>query len=176
MNRKAWYNNIERYLLLVLLCLVTIILFVNIVTRYIFNYSFSWAEQAARYMIVWASYVGIAWAGSLDVHMKVTALSLTMKKHPERFDYILLIGDLITVVYALYMAYQIGIVTNTIRLQGQILVSIPWIPKWSQYLAGVLGMAGLAVRIIQRRVIWLRSRKTQKSNLYAGGKGEVPCQ
>lgn len=171
-NKKAWYNNIERYLLLVLMLVTTTILFVNIIFRYCFSYSFSWAEQAARYLIVWASFVGISWAGSLDVHMKVTALSLVLKKHPERFEYVMVIGDIITVVFAVFMAYQIGLVTNTIRMQGQYLVTIPWVPKWTQYLAGCVGMLGLAVRIVQRRTVWFIKRREMKTENAVGREDE----
>lgn len=36
--------------------------------------------------------------------------------------------------------------------QGQVLSALPLVPKWIMYLAGVLGMAGMSIRIIQRRV------------------------
>ena len=39
-----------------------------------------------------------------------------------------------------------------IRNQGQVLSALPFVPKWIMYLAGVLGMAGMSIRIIQRRV------------------------
>ena len=41
---------------------------------------------------------------------------------------------------------------NLIRNQGQVLSALPFVPKWIMYLAGVLGMAGMSIRIIQRRV------------------------
>lgn len=171
-NKKAWYNNIERYFLVVSLLVTTIILFANIIGRFIFNYSFPWAEQAARYIIVWASFVGISWAGCLDVHMKVTAVSMIFKKHPERFDYVQMVGDIITFAYAVYLAYQIGIVTATIYEQGQYLVSMPFIPKWTQYLAGAVGFAGYAIRVLQRRTLWIIAKMAARKNGQPSG-GEV---
>lgn len=93
--------------------------------------------------------------------MRVTAVSLLTKKHPEIFEVILLIGDFITLIYTLYLTYRIYLFMLMVKNQGQILSALPWIPKWVMYLAGVLGMAGLAIRIIQRRTIWFLQRKNQ---------------
>ena len=40
--------------------------------------------------------------------------------------------------------------------------ALPLVPKWSMYLAGVLGMAGMSIRIIQRRVGEFRSAGKDK--------------
>ena len=53
----------------------------------------------------------------------------------------------------IYMSYEIFQLMNLIRNQGA--GSFPPCPcslKWIMYLAGVLGMAGMSIRIIQRRV------------------------
>jgi len=161
MNENAFYNNIERYFIITLFICMTIITATTVVTRFCFNYTLSWAEQLSRFLLVWISFAGISWAGKIDVHMRVTAVSLLTKKHPEIFEVILLIGDFITLIYTLYLTYRIYLFMLMVKNQGQILSALPWIPKWVMYLAGVLGMAGLAIRIIQRRTIWFLQRKNQ---------------
>lgn len=39
---------------------MTVVVCVNIVARYFFNYSFSWSEEVARYMLVWMTMIGAA--------------------------------------------------------------------------------------------------------------------
>jgi TRAP-type transport system small permease protein len=41
---------------------MTIVVCLNIVSRYFFGYSFSWSEEVARYMMVWATMIGAAMA------------------------------------------------------------------------------------------------------------------
>ena len=83
--------------------------------------------------------------------MRVTALSLAFKKDPKIFEAVYLAGDVIAVGYGIYMSYEIFRLMNLIRNQGQVLSALPFVPKWIMYLAGVLGMAGMSIRIIQRR-------------------------
>ncbi len=161
MNEKAFYNNIERYFIIILFMGMTVITATTVLTRFCFNYTLSWAEQLSRFLLVWISFAGISWAGKIDVHMRVTAVSLLTKKHPWFFKVILLIGDFISVIYSLYLTYRIYLFMLMVKKQGQILSSLPWIPKWVMYLAGVLGMTGLAIRIIQRRTIWFLEKKNR---------------
>jgi TRAP-type transport system small permease protein len=46
----------------VLLVCMTAVVCLNIVSRYFFGYSFSWSEEAARYMMVWMTMIGAAMA------------------------------------------------------------------------------------------------------------------
>lgn len=56
------------------------------------------------------------------------------------------------VIYGFYLSWQIFGVMMLVKNQGQVLSALPLVPKWIMYLAGVLGMAGMSIRIIQRRV------------------------
>ena len=88
----------------------------------------------------------------INAHMRVTALSLMFKKNPKIFEIIYLLGDIVAVIYGFYLSWQIFGVMMLVKNQGQVLSALPLVPKWIMYLAGVLGMAGMSIRIIQRRV------------------------
>ncbi len=83
--------------------------------------------------------------------MRVTALSLAFKKNPKIFEAVYFLGDVVAAAYGIYMSCEIFKVMNLVRTQGQVLSALPAVPKWVMYLAGVLGMAGMSIRIIQRR-------------------------
>ena len=51
-------KKIEYWLLGGSLLLMALILFTNVVLRKVFNSSFSWAEEAARYLTVWITFLG----------------------------------------------------------------------------------------------------------------------
>ena len=131
---------------------MTVIIALNVVTRFVFNFTLSWGEQLARLLLVWTSFAGISWAGMINAHMRVTALSLAFKKNPKIFEIIYLLGDIVAVIYGFYLSWQIFGVMMLVKNQGQVLSALPLVPKWIMYLAGVLGMAGMSIRIIQRRV------------------------
>lgn len=153
-NRKKvpFYNQIEKYMIVSMFLVMTVIIALNVVTRFVFNFTLSWGEQLARLLLVWTSFAGISWAGMINVHMRVTALSLAFKKNPKIFEIIYLLGDIVAVIYGFYLSWQIFGVMILVKNQGQVLSALPLVPKWIMYLAGVLGMAGMSIRIIQRRV------------------------
>ena len=153
-NRKKvpFYNQIEKYMIVSMFLVMTVIIALNVVTRFVFNFTLSWGEQLARLLLVWTSFAGISWAGMINAHMRVTALSLAFKKNPKIFEIIYLLGDIVAVIYGFYLSWQIFGVRILVKNQGQVLSALPLVPKWIMYLAGVLGMAGMSIRIIQRRV------------------------
>lgn len=153
-NRKKvpFYNQIEKYMIVSMFLVMTVIIALNVVTRFVFNFTLSWGEQLARLLLVWTSFAGISWAGMINAHMRVPALSLAFKKNPKIFEIIYLLGDIVAVIYGFYLSWQIFGVMILVKNQGQVLSALPLVPKWIMYLAGVLGMAGMSIRIIQRRV------------------------
>ena len=157
-QREPFYNKIEKAIIITLMIVMLVLLSVTILTRFCFSYTSSWTEQMVRLLLVWISFAGISWAGMLDVHMKVTAISLLTKKNPKIFEYILMVGDAVAVVYCFYLAYRIGVTMGVTIEQYQVFTAMPWCPKWVMYLAGVLGMAGCGLRIIQRRGNYFRAK------------------
>lgn len=158
-NRKKvpFYNQIEKYMIVSMFLVMTVIIALNVVTRFVFNFTLSWGEQLARLLLVWTSFAGISWAGMINAHMRVTALSLAFKKNPRIFEVVYFLGDIVAVIYGFYLSWQIFGVMMLVKNQGQVLSALPLVPKWIMYLAGVLGMAGMSIRIIQRRVAEFRS-------------------
>ena len=51
-------NKIEDVFCAVSLLLTTLILFVNVVLRYVFSASTSWAEEMIRYLMIWITFIG----------------------------------------------------------------------------------------------------------------------
>ena len=161
-KKVPFYNQIEKYLIVSMFLVMTVIIALNVVTRFIFNFTLSWGEQLARLLLVWTSFAGISWAGMINAHMRVTALALALKKNPKIFEMVYLFADIVEVIYGFYLSWQIFGLMMLVKTQGQVLSALPLVPKWSMYLAGVLGMAGMSIRIIQRRVGEFRSAGKDK--------------
>ena len=50
---------LEEIILVVLLICMTLILGLQIVSRYVFRNSLSWSEELVRYMFVWSTFIGV---------------------------------------------------------------------------------------------------------------------
>ena len=54
-------DNIELYICVFLMSFMTLLVFVQVVMRYVFNNSLSWSEELARYTFIWLIYIGISY-------------------------------------------------------------------------------------------------------------------
>lgn len=70
-------------------------------------------------------------------------------------------GDIICVIFGLFLSYKIFAVMRNTMLTNQTFPAIPWLPTWVLYLAGVLGTLGFSVRIIEREVRSIRGSKKE---------------
>ncbi|MCX7139897.1 MAG: TRAP transporter small permease [Proteobacteria bacterium] len=48
----------NRWALCILLAVMATLVFINVVSRYVFNHSFSWVEELTRYMMIWLCFIG----------------------------------------------------------------------------------------------------------------------
>lgn len=57
MLKKCW-DHFEETILVYSYLLVVPLLFVQVVSRYVFNHSLSWSEELARYIFIWQVWLG----------------------------------------------------------------------------------------------------------------------
>jgi TRAP-type C4-dicarboxylate transport system permease small subunit len=163
-KKIPWYDKIEKSVIIVLFtCMVAIIGF-TVFSRYIFGYTPSWAEQASRIMFIWISFAGVSWAGATGAHLRVTAVTMFAGEKVSKI--FLLIGDLITMGFGLFIAYKMLFIIQTVVEKGQTFASMQWLPAWILYVPAVAGMIGLPARIIQTRY---RAYKQAKNEAVEGG-------
>ncbi len=61
------------------LSLMLVIIFTQVITRYLFGYSFDWSEEVARFLFVWTVFLGSALIIGDKGHMAVQLLSDKLK-------------------------------------------------------------------------------------------------
>jgi len=69
-------STFERTVSYVLVVLLTLILFTQIINRYIFSTSFVWLEEIARISFVWLIYFSVASAARENAHIRVGIVDL----------------------------------------------------------------------------------------------------
>ncbi len=67
-----FFDNIESYICRSLLIFFVVLLFAQILSRELFDYSFSWSEELATYSFVWFVFFGASYAAKLGAHNRVT--------------------------------------------------------------------------------------------------------
>jgi TRAP-type transport system small permease protein len=63
-----------RWVVILMMALMTVVVFSQVMARYFFNFSLSWTEEIARFAFVWLSFMGAAILVRRDEHIRVTML------------------------------------------------------------------------------------------------------
>jgi TRAP-type C4-dicarboxylate transport system permease small subunit len=64
----------NRWLLVGLLAVMAALVIANVFSRYAFGHSFSWVEEATRYMMIWATFLGAGPALRVGGHIAIDSL------------------------------------------------------------------------------------------------------
>ena len=145
-------DNIESYICRTLLALFVVLLFAQILSRELFNYSFSWSEELATYMFVWFVFFGASYAAKLYAHNRVT---FQFNKLPKRVaDVIEGIADLFWIafnVYFVYLSFNFVFFKMNLFWKSQTL----GIPMKYIYLILPIAFTLMTIRIIQANYLKL---------------------
>lgn len=94
-------DNIEVVLCVILMSAMTLIIFVQVVFRYVFNNSLSWSEELARYVFIWLIYIGISYGCKLRKHIKIDAALYLFPKKARPL--VVMLGDVLFIGFAVYI-------------------------------------------------------------------------
>jgi len=68
-----------KYAIIIMVPLMTGIIFVQVILRYVFHSPFSWAEELARYLLIWITCLGSAYAIRDGMHISISYLQSKLK-------------------------------------------------------------------------------------------------
>ena len=92
------YNYIEEILIVFMFVVMVAVIFLQVVSRYIFNNSISWSEALGRYLFVWVSWLGVSIGAREGEHIKITMLVERMPK--MKAEIVNIISELIVIIIA----------------------------------------------------------------------------
>ncbi len=91
-------DRLEEGLLALLLAVMVSITFVQVIARYIFNYSFVWALEVTTVLFAWLIFIGMSYGVRVGAHIGVDALVKSLRPGTARV--VAMIAALLCIVYA----------------------------------------------------------------------------
>lgn len=137
------YDYIEEIILIIMLSITVIIIFYQIVMRYIFNNSPTWTEELARYLFIWGSWVGVSIGAKYGKHIEITMLTDKLSKKGNALCRIL--SNAIVIVICLLITQQGTVLTEKMFNIGASSAAMQ-IPMGFVYLAIPVGCGLMALR------------------------------
>jgi len=125
---------------------MTLITFVQVVARYVFNYSFVWALELVTFLFAWLIFLGISYGVRVGSHIGIDALVKTLPPAAARAAGI--VAALLCMVYAAIVFYGGWVYVAKIAEVGIMAQDIP-IPQWVPRLVLPLGFGLLFLRFAQ---------------------------
>jgi len=90
-------DNFEEYFCVASLAVMTLLVFVQVIMRYVFSNSLSWSEEVARYIFLWLSWVGASYAVRERAHFRVEIVINRIKGVPHwALEYVVLVSWFLT--------------------------------------------------------------------------------
>jgi TRAP-type C4-dicarboxylate transport system permease small subunit len=150
MNTKGFFlktlDKFESYICQFLLSFFIILLFVQIISREMFDVNISWSEELARFSFVWFVFFGASYAARLAAHNRVTFQFRWLSKKVQ--NYIEAFADAIWIVFNIVIIYKSIFLIRSMLQFPYISPTLGWSMAYI-YLIFPLSFTAMTIRIIQ---------------------------
>lgn len=155
MKILKWVDkNLEEFIMCVLLVVLTCIMMLQVILRYVFKSPLAWAEEACRYCFIYSIMLATAYCTRRGTMLRVdVVINLFPKKAALVLD---MFAQTLAIAFCIIMlrpawnvmqsAYQLGNVSSALEL-----------PMWILYSSAPIGFALGIIRGIQVLVLSIRN-------------------
>ena len=153
---KTFLNNVELYISACLFIALTVLLFTNVVGRYVLGHSFAWVEEVATIAFVWMIWFAISAAVTKRKHLRIDFIlelvPFTVKK------VMLIISNVIFAGFDIFLLVQMVQIINRL---GNSQTTLLRLPQQAVYAIIPIGLVLSVVRIVQDTIKLLHENKKE---------------
>jgi C4-dicarboxylate transporter DctQ subunit len=128
--RLGWLARLEEAFIGFLLAAMTLVAFAQVIARYVFNYSFTWALELTTTLFAWMIFLGIPYGVRVGSHIGVDALVKSLGPRAARA--VGAVAAALCIVYTvilLYGSWEYVDKMYTVDIEMQDLPIAQWIPR-----------------------------------------------
>ncbi len=144
---------LEEVLLTLMLIVISVVMIAQVISRYVFNASFSWSDELARYMLVWSCFLSVSYCVKRRISIKIEQLQNALPK--KAIPWMRLVRHTIVFIFCVIMIpYAWTYLQQTIA-SGATSAAMQIPMSWIQS-APLVGFILLTIRVAQA---WIREFK-----------------
>lgn len=164
MKVLRWLDeHFEEYIFAVLLVIISCVMMLQIVMRYVFNSSLPWPEELTRYCFVWSGFLGIGYSIKKGLMLKIDVIfALFPKKVQKALD---MLSQVVVLIFFAYMFVMSIDVFKKVVASGQTSPALS-LPMSYVYASLLVGFAMASLRSVQSIILTLRKLSAKQT---AGG-------
>lgn len=153
---KKFFDNLEYYLSMTFLGLMTLLCFVQVVSRYVFSYSITWAEELSVILFILSIFTGAIGGTRRNQHMRLEMfVDMFSPKTKAKFKFV---SNVVFIIVAAILIYAISINIKNLFLY-KMKTPILKLPKWIPYTVIPISLFMIIVRLIEENVKIVRDIK-----------------
>lgn len=152
---EKYYDKFEEIFLVICMAVMVILVFVQVVMRYVFNDSLSWSEGLARIIFIWMSWIGISFAEKQGEHVKITMV--VDRLHGRAKQIVLIIADILTIAILVIVCYYGVIITSKMMVIGTFNSAVH-IPNWVVYASVPLSCFLMGMRVLKKLILTIQGK------------------
>lgn len=128
------FNKISEIAVMILMIAISIITFVQVIFRYVFNNSLFWSEEVGRYLLIWITFLGAAVGVNKGAHI---GIDFIYSKIPDRYKVFFNFFINITgMIFGFLMLYYGTKLSYFVRMQKSSALLIPMSVPYSAVAVG----------------------------------------
>lgn len=154
-------DNLEETLLVILLVMMTLIMGLQICSRYMFNASLSWSEELTRYLFIWSAFLSISYCIKKWISIKIDQIINILPK--SIYTYFQLLLNLILFVFFLYLSKHAITFLQMSIASAQTSPALG-LPMYVVQSAPLVGFVLASIRSFQQIVLDISRIKNQRFN------------
>ncbi len=122
-NISNQLNKGAEYLIIGLIAAISVLIFTQVVFRYVFNYSLFWSEELGRYTLIWITFIGASIGFKKKSHVGVDFLYNAFNVKVKQI--LTVISDLIILILALILTVYGVRLSKFVHMQSSAALLIP---------------------------------------------------
>lgn len=143
-------RNFEEISLTILMIITLVVVLYQVLLRYIFNDSLSWADEFARYALIWMAWIGVSLTVKKREHLRIDLIhSFLSKKRQRMLEIVVIVICLIIPILFIFKGMSL---VNLIYSTNQIAQTMP-INMWIIYLIIPFSGMLISIRLLQYLII-----------------------
>ena len=136
-------NKLEEAFIMVCFAIMAFVLALQIFMRYVLNEPLIWSEELARYLFVWATFIGAGYGVRCKIHITMEVF-FNMMPNPMKY----VVAVLINIIAIFIFAYLIPFGIETVKTQWSIDSSAMQIPMSWVFAAVPVGCFIVCLRLL----------------------------
>ena len=142
---------------------LVVVVFIQVVLRYLFRYSLPWSEETARFLFLWIVWIGAAYAVKMRAHLKIDFVVNMLPQRAQK--YMELFATLIWFAFCLFFTYKGVELTRILFVRGQItpVMKLPMAYVYAAVPTGAILMLLRLVEDLARQIRDLREERRVKA-------------